>query len=129
MGLRLFVVKERPDFWLARKSHPARSAVAVTRRAGAHAEEARQRLDGRGRPCAPDAGVRPAPVLPSASGPATAASTAGPNRRGVAPCLVGVEGRSPRQPNVGHWVCWLMTTIGAMSQCQFSLIVPPDSFP
>ncbi len=94
-----FVVNGGPAFRLARKSNPARSVAAVTRRAEAHAEDPRQRVDGGGRPCASDAGDAQ-------------------NRRGVAPCLrPGVEGAEPlASPLCTQGVCWLITSIGVMSQ-------------
>ena len=92
----LFVVSERPAFWLARSSDPARSVAAVTRRAEARAEDPRQRVDGGGRPCAAGRRGRPAFVLLPASGPATGASTSGPNRCGRRRFLrPGVEGAEP----------------------------------
>ena len=79
----------------------------------------------------PDAGDRPALVLLPASRPATAASTAAPNRRGDAPCLrPGVEGAEPlASPLCTQGVCWLLRPNGIRSQCSSAPISRPDSSP
>ena len=58
-------------------------------------EDLRSRLTAVGDRALPDAGDRPALVLLPASGPATAASTAGPNRRGGRNLRAGFEGAEP----------------------------------
>ena len=107
-ALRLFVLNEgQPSSW------PARASRTVGR--GSHlegrneVEDLRSRLTAAGDRALPGAGDLPTFMLPPASGSATAASTAGPNRRGVAPYLrAGVEGAAPlASPMYAHWVGWL----------------------
>ena len=93
--LRLSVVNEgQPSGWPARAfphGRPRQSAC----RADGHAEEARQRRDGRGRPCAPGTPGTARRSSCRARGPATAAATAALSRRSAAVLSVrGSRGRS-----------------------------------
>ena len=90
------VLEGGPAFELARNSEPARSAAAVTRRAGAHAENPRQRVDGGGRPCPPDAGARPAIIIPPSERPGEGRVDGGSEAaRRCAILRPGVEGAAP----------------------------------